>query len=221
MSTSLAEAIRVVLSGSNQPLSPTQIKDQIKITFPHLYMTEAHGLGIERGNYQSFDHALLNQIYSIVTKNSEFVADRSTKPMLISLAANDITDEVPEENYEAEFGLVYVLSTGMYTAEGKRIVKIGYTTQPLAARIAQLYTTGTPFLFEELHSWRAKNYIELEQAMHRLFAPFRINRAREFFTEEVLQFVDAIASLNAAVQTAFSSSANASPPFEKRPQAEL
>jgi len=209
MSITLAEAVRTVLSKSSQPLSPTQIKDEIKASYPHLYMTEAHRVGIDRGNYQSFDHALLNSIYSMVTRGSDFVIDRSSKPMLVSLATDDVADEAPEENYEAEVGLVYVLSTGMYTANGKRIVKIGHTTQPLSARITQLYTTGTPFQFEELHSWRTKNYTELEQALHRLFAPFRINRAREFFTEEVLQFVDAVANVHVAIQTAHGGRAEA------------
>lgn len=202
MSTTLAEAVRIVLSKSNQPISPTQIKDQIKSVYPHLFQTEAHRIGIEKGNYKSFDHALLNPIYAMVTRGSDFVIDRSSKPMLVSLATDDVADEAPEENYESELGLVYVLSTGMYTANGKRIVKIGHTTQPLPARIAQLYTTGTPFLFEELHSWSTKNYTELEQALHRLFAPFRINRAREFFTDEVLQFVETIANIHAAIQAA-------------------
>lgn len=202
MNISLAEAVRSVLSKSTQPLSPAQIRDQIKVTYLHLYMTEAHRVAIDRGNYQSFDHALLNPIYSMVTRSSDFVVDRSSKPMLVSLATDDVADEAPEENYEAEIGLVYVLSTGIYTKDGKRIVKIGHTTQPLSARITQLYTTGTPFQFEELNSWRTKNYTELEQALHRLFAPFRINRAREFFTDDVLQFVETVANVHAAIQAA-------------------
>ena len=202
MVVSLSEAVRTVLGGSAQPLSPAQIRDKIKAAFPQLYQTDAHRVGIERGNYQSFDHALLNPIYALVTRNSDFIVDRSNKPMLISLAGEELSDEVPEENYEAEHGLVYILATGLFTSSGKRIVKIGHTTQPLSARIAQLYTTGTPFQFEQLHTWRTRNYTELEQAMHRLFAPFRINRAREFFTEEVLQYVEAVASIHASIQSA-------------------
>jgi hypothetical protein len=207
MNETLAEAVRDVLTKSTQPLSPAQIRDQIKLAYPHLYMTEAHRTGIDRGNYQSFDHALLNPIYAMVTRGSDFVIDRSSRPMLVALATADAADEAPEENYEAEVGLVYVLSTGMYTANRKRIVKIGHTTQPLSSRIAQLYTTGTPFQFEALHSWRTQNYIELEQALHRLFAPFRINRAREFFTDEVLQFVEQIAEIHSGIQSVKSRSA--------------
>lgn len=204
MQLSLSEAVRAVLSESSASLSPAQIRDRIKDSHPYLYQTDAHRVGIERGNYQNFDHALLNPIYSLVTRSSDFVVDRSTKPLLVSLAAEELADEAPEENYEAEEGLVYVLATGLYTQTGRRIVKIGHTTQSLDARIAQLYTTGTPFQFEPLHTWRATNYTELEQALHRLFAPFRINRAREFFTDEVLAFVHAVAELHASIQAASS-----------------
>ncbi len=201
MLQSLADAVRAVLRESDAPMSPGQIKDQIKAKFSHLFQTEAHRVGIERGNYQSFDHALLNPIYALVTRNDDFVVDRSSKPMLVSLASENLEAEViPDENYEAEYGLVYVLSTGLCTETGKRIVKIGHTTQPLAARIAQLYTTGTPFQFKELHSWKAKEYTELEQAMHRLLSRFRISRSREFFTEEALQFVQPIAELHLSIQ---------------------
>jgi hypothetical protein len=141
MSITLAEAVRAVLTKSSRPLSPTQIKDLIKAEYPHLFQTEAQRVGIEKGNYQSFDHALLNPIYAMVTRGSDFVIDRSSRPMLVSLATEDVADEAPEENYEAELGLVYVLSTGMYTSNGKRIIKIGHTTQSLSARISQLYTT--------------------------------------------------------------------------------
>lgn len=205
MNTSLSEAVRAVLRESTQPLSPGQIRDKIKVAYPHLYQTEEHRAGIERGNFQNFDHALLNPIYGLVKRSFDFILDRSTKPMRVSLASEEASEEESaEEDYEAEHGLVYVLGTGLYTSAGKKIVKVGHTTQALAARIAQLYTTGTPFQFEELHSWRTRNYTELEQAMHRLFAPYRINRGREFFTEEVLQHVHAVAAIHAAIQAASS-----------------
>lgn len=90
--------------------------------------------------------------------------------------------ETPDgEDPEQVTGLVYVLGTGVFTKEGKRIVKIGYTTQDIATRIRQLYTTGAMFQFEELASYRVDNYDLLEQALHKLLAPFRLNNAREFF----------------------------------------
>lgn len=200
MNLTLSQAVRATLVAAARPLSPGQIKDAIKQSYPYLFGTQAQRDGIARGSYQSEDHALLNPIYSIVTKGSEFVVDRSQRPMMISLAIDESADEAPQEDYEAETGLVYVLSTDLFTRAGKHIVKIGHTTQALEARIAQLYTTGTPYQFKELKSWRVKNYTELEQALHRLLSPFRINRAREFFSEEAVAFVERVVEVHNAVQ---------------------
>ena len=201
MSLKFGEAVRAVVAEANGPLSPTQIKDRVKAAYPHLYQTEAARIGIEKGNYQSFDHALLNPIYALVTRSSDFVIDRSQRPLLVSLAAEEVEDVAPEENYEVELGLVYVLSTGLFTDQNLAIIKIGHTTQSLESRIAQLYTTGTPFQFKELQSWRVRNYMELEQALHRLLAPFRLNRSREFFTAAALPFVESIVGTHNAIQS--------------------
>ena len=200
MELTLSEAVRSVLEASTSPLSPSQIRDQIKLQFPYLYQTEAHRIGIEKGNYQSFDHALLNPIYSLVTRGQDFIVDRNQKPMLVSIAPKESVDEIAEENFESELGIVYVLTTGLRTEDGQRIIKIGYTTQTLEQRISQLYTTGTPFQFKELRSWNVKNYTELEQALHRLLAPFRLNRGREFFVDDALPFVQTIVDVHLAIQ---------------------
>ncbi|MGN6513299.1 MAG: GIY-YIG nuclease family protein [Lysobacteraceae bacterium] len=197
----LGEAVRAVLAQADGPLSPSQIKDKVKAAYPHLHGTEAARLGIERGNYQNLDHALLNPIYALVTRSPDFVVDRSQRPMRVALAPAEMEEALPGENYEADLGLVYVLATGLYTERKEAIVKIGHTTQPLDSRIAQLYTTGTPFRFTELRSWRVRNYVELEQALHQLLAPFRISRSREFFTEAVLPFVDAIVQTHVVIQS--------------------
>lgn len=200
MELTLSEAVRSVLEAAASPLSPSQIRDQIKLHFPYLYQTEAHRIGIEKGNYQSFDHALLNPIYSLVTRGQDFIVDRNQKPMLVSIAPKESADEIADENFESELGIVYVLSTGLRTEDGQRIIKIGYTTQTLEQRISQLYTTGTPFQFKELHSWKVRNYTELEQALHRLLAPFRLNRGREFFVDDALPFVQTIVDVHLAIQ---------------------
>lgn len=79
-------------------------------------------------------------------------------------------------------------------------MKIGLTTQDLETRIAQLYTTGSPFQFEKLKAYKVKNYVELEQVLHRLLAPFRLNKSREFFIEDALTFVDRIVQIHNEVQ---------------------
>jgi hypothetical protein len=199
---SVIEAVMHVLSTSGTPMSPTQIKDAIKPRFPHLYGTERHRDGVARGNYSSLDHGLLNDIYSIVKRSSEFNLDRSGRPMLVSLATGNEDEAAPEEDYESDQGTVYVLSTGTHTPDGRKIIKIGHTTQLVSARISQLYTTGTPFAFQELRSWRVTDYIDLEQAIHRLLSPYRINRAREFFTEEALEFTEQIVAIHQATRSA-------------------
>ena len=196
----LAQAVRAVLAAAGVPLSPGQIRDEIKQKYPYLYGTQVHLDAIARGNFQNEDHALLNPIYSIVTRGDDFVTDRTSKPMRISLVTEDTVDDSPAENYEADLGVVYVLATGLFTQEGREILKIGHTTQPLETRISQLYTTGTPYQFKELKSWRVRNYTELEQALHRLLAPFRVNRAREFFTDNAMPFVDRVVGIHSEVQ---------------------
>jgi hypothetical protein len=63
-------------------MSPAQIRDRVKVSYPHLYSTPAHLAGIARGNYQNEDHALLNPIYSLVMRSSDFVLDRRGRPMM-------------------------------------------------------------------------------------------------------------------------------------------
>jgi hypothetical protein len=185
-----------VLAKAKEPLSPVQIRELVKSAYPYLYRTEAHRIGIEKGNYQSFDHALLNPIYKLVTSSSDFVVDRNSTPMRISLATEEVPEGDSEEDYESEFGIVYVLETGLFNDKQQRIIKIGHTTQTLEARIAQLYTTGTPYQFKELHSWRVKNYMELERALHQLLAPFRCSSAREFFSDLAIECIEPIVKIH-------------------------
>lgn len=184
-------------------MSPGQIKDEIKSRYPHLYQTDRHREGIEKGNYRNFDHGLLNDIYALVKRSSDFSLDRSQRPMLVSLVTS-VPEEAAadEEDYESDRGTIYVLSTSTFTAEGKAIIKIGHTTQPLESRISQLYTTGTPFAFTPIRSWLVSDYMALEQAIHRLLSPFRINRAREFFTEDALPLVERIVSIHCDARAA-------------------
>ena len=79
----LAEAVKAVLAESGAPMSPAQIRDRVKSLHPRLYATPAHLAGIARGNYQNEDHALLNPIYSLVMRSSDFCWV-SAKPELSS-----------------------------------------------------------------------------------------------------------------------------------------
>ncbi|MDF1813419.1 MAG: GIY-YIG nuclease family protein [Verrucomicrobiales bacterium] len=89
-----------------------------------------------------------------------------------------------------------------YTQEGKEIIKIGITTIDVETRIGQLYTTGVPFRFRVICKKDTKNFYELEQSIHKLLAPYRINRAREFFTDDCLPHVEKIVQLHFEIQAA-------------------
>ena len=88
------------------------------------------------------------------------------------------------EKLEAGIGRLYVLGTSLYTKDGEEIVKIGITTGTVENRISQLYTTGVPFRFRVMKDIETKNYYELEQSLHKLLDPYRINKSREFFTDK-------------------------------------
>jgi T5orf172 domain len=101
---------------------------------------------------------------------------------------------------EAGVGTMYVLGTNLYTKEGEEILKIGITTGSVEARIDQLYTTGVPFRFRVIKEYETRNYYELEQALHRLLQPYRINRTREFFREGCLPNAEQIVSIHHGIQ---------------------
>lgn len=202
----LPEAIFRLLSQSVGGMTPQQLRDQIKVAYPYLYDTPAQRKSVEAGHFNDIGHALLAAIYTAVKKDERYLIDRSVKPFRVSLEVGTDLDGSIEaeagENPELQTGIVYVLGTGVYTKDGKHIVKIGYTTQDLAARIRQLYTTGAMFKFEELASYRVDNYDLLESALHKLLAPFRLNNAREFFSEEVIPYVAEIAAIHQRIQAA-------------------
>lgn len=47
-----------------------------------------------------------------------------------------------------------------------------------------------------------ENYIELEQALHKLLDPFRLNASREFFTDDALPFVERVVEIHKAIMAA-------------------
>jgi hypothetical protein len=120
--------------------------------------------------------------------------------MKISLF-NDQTEPIPSiEDFENEQGFVYVLRTDTYTKDGKEIVKIGFTAQDVNQRINQLYTTGVPFKFKLHVTYKTKNFIGLESALHKLLDPFKLNKSREFFVEDALEYIDKIVEVHKAIQ---------------------
>jgi len=165
---------------------------------------------VEKGYYKDLDHALLAQIYVSSRSTGEIVADRSQKPLRLTLTSSVQGDEasIPDEDIgsenldklEAGVGTLYVLGTNLYTKGGEEILKIGVTSGSLEGRLNQLYTTGVPFRFRVIRQCETRNYFELEQALHRLLASYRVNRSREFFTDACLPFVEQIISIHSSIQ---------------------
>lgn len=86
------------------------------------------------------------------------------------------------------YGIVYVLVNECMPG----LVKIGKTSRKdMGARLRELYTTGVPLPFECRYACRVKlsHTDELEKALHKAFAPYRVNDSREFFRIEVEQVI--------------------------------
>lgn len=199
------ELIKDVLRDAPQGLTPQQIREIIKCDHPIYYGTEAHQRNVEKGHYKDLEHALLAQIYVTARSGGQFYVDKTFKPFVMSLVPN-ASQEVnfPDEEIEAEslekleagIGRLYVLGTSLYTRLGEEIVKIGITTGIVENRISQLYTTGVPFRFRVIKDIETKNYYELEQSLHKLLDPYRINKSREFFTEKCLLFIEKVVAIH-------------------------
>ncbi|ARN79971.1 GIY-YIG nuclease family protein [Methylocystis bryophila] len=83
------------------------------------------------------------------------------------------------------------------------LVKIGRTAGDDAGfRISQLYTSGVPFPFKLEFACRVPNAEEVEQALHRAFAPNRVNPRREFFSIEPDQAIAILRLLHVEDATA-------------------
>jgi hypothetical protein len=103
----------------------------------------------------------------------------------------------------ADLSIVYVLTNPAMPG----LVKIGMTGSSDAdERVAQLYTSGVPFPFKLEFACRVANPAEVESALHRAFAPNRVNPKREFFKIEpdqaiaILKLLDNASDVTASVK---------------------
>ena len=83
---SFTNAIKQIIN--NSPLTPQEIRENIKNHYPYLYGTEAHHNNVDKGHYQHIAHAVLAQIYSQTKNNKDFSIDKSTKPLTIGLSSH-------------------------------------------------------------------------------------------------------------------------------------
>ena len=105
------------------------------------------------------------------------------------------------ERLEAGIGTLYVLGTNLFTKDGAEIVKIGITSGTVESRVNQLYTTGVPFRFRVISQFETKNYNLLEQSLHKLLDPYRVNQSREFFLDKCLPHVERVLAIHRDIHT--------------------
>ncbi|MCQ4314908.1 GIY-YIG nuclease family protein [Stutzerimonas zhaodongensis] len=196
---SFPDVIRIILKDHPLGLTPQEIREIVKSSYPLYYGTESHHRNVLNGNYKDLDHALLARIYIGCRNARDIFVDKTQKPHRMSLeVAAEPSEFEAEESIEGEsleklandVGTLYVLGTNLFTADGMEIIKIGITTGAIERRITQLYTTGVPFRFRVISQLETSNYSKLEQGLHCLFDRYRINKAREFFTSECLEHID-------------------------------
>ncbi|WP_226982067.1 GIY-YIG nuclease family protein [Vibrio harveyi] len=202
----LSEVVRVELAKSSDGMTPQEMRAIIKAKYPHLYGTESHQRSVDRGSYKDLDHAILAQIYSTTRSLNDVFVDRSTKPVVLSLLSGQTeesaeSDPIEEnlEKLESGVGTLYVLGTNLFDKRGNEIIKIGITTGSVENRISQLYTTGVPYRYRVLKEVETYNYALLEQSLHKLLDPFRVNRSREFFLETALPYVEQVLDIHNAI----------------------
>jgi len=199
------DLIRDILRVHSDGMTPQQIRDTVKSNYSDFYGTESHRRNVEKGHYKDLDHALLAQIYVASRAGGQIFVDKAQKPIRLSLipeASQEVS--IPDEDIETEsldkleagIGKLYVLGTSLYTKSGEEIVKIGITTGTVESRIKQLYTTGVPFRFRVIKDIDTKNYYELEQSLHKLLDPYRINKSREFFTDNCMTYVERVVAIH-------------------------
>ena len=206
---SFVDLIRLILRTHPEGMTPQQIRETVKANYPDFYGTESHRRNVEKAHYKDLDHALLAQIYVASGTAGQIIVDKTQRPIRLTVTSGEDDDvslpdeEIDTENLErleAGVGTLYVLGTNLYTKDGEEIVKIGITTGSVESRVNQLYTTGVPFRFRVIKEFETKNYYELEQSVHKLLDPYRINRSREFFTDKCLPYVEKLVLIHKDIQ---------------------
>ena len=108
--------------------------------------------------------------------------------------------------------IVYVLTNPAMPG----FVKIGKTLiEDVNQRLTQLYTTGVPFPFELAYACKVPNADEVERALHRAFAPNRVNARGEFFSIEPDQAIAILKLLHVEDATAEVASMQTAIPAEE------
>ena len=88
---------------------------------------------------------------------------------------------VVQSKKDRQLGYVYVLSN-TYMPD---ILKIGFTTSQVPARMKQLDTVGVPYPFECLAAYQVENWRKVERKIFEIFAEQRVRPNREFFKVDI------------------------------------
>ncbi len=197
----LKQMVIEVLNEEKKLLTVKDITEKLVKKFPE--KLEAKTLQRNGDTKLALDQIKAEVSSLTVENDSTFFRDKSSKPVLVGLIEEDeekLEVEAQDEDFESDFGIVYILGTNTFTKDAKELVKIGLTTLKIEDRIKSLYTSGVPFEFRVLREYKTSSYAELEKAMHKLLNRFRPNPAREFFTNDCLEFADEIFELHKKIE---------------------
>lgn len=78
-----SDVVKNILSSNSNPMTPQEIRDQVKMNQPDFYGTPSHHRNVEKGHYKDLDHALMAQIYSLTGTCDIFQCNKSTKLWMI------------------------------------------------------------------------------------------------------------------------------------------
>lgn len=83
------DVVKEILVSDCEPMTPQEIREQIKKKYPKHYGTPSHIRNVDKGYYKDLEHAVLAQIYSLIRVNRLFFCDKNYKPIRISLNHNE------------------------------------------------------------------------------------------------------------------------------------
>ncbi|WP_435547194.1 hypothetical protein [Desulfobacterium sp. N47] len=168
-----SDVVKNIVSSTSDPMTPQEIRDQVKMKHPDFYGTPAHHRNVEKGHYKDLDHALLAQIYTITGTSDTFQCDKSTKPMKISLTGfekplrrpMEVSGTAPRRIVPAERKTKYndkireILSNAeryhdaYYKAETFRGPSLYFHERALATRYDPTSLTHLEYVYATLASW--------------------------------------------------------------------
>jgi hypothetical protein len=198
-----SDIVKDILSSVSDPMTPQEIRDQVKMRHPDFYGTPAHLRNVEKGHFNDIDHALLAQIYTVVGESGVFQCDRSTKPMKISLSGlNKLSKRQSLPPEDAAFGGIPAGSKvrfnekvrdilanadryhdAYYKAETFRGPSLYFHERALATRHDPVSLTHLEYVYATLASW----------GMHRMGKGGSKMRSFEVLCQSVQALKDRIA----------------------------